>query len=413
MCQTWKILIQCFLTRRSHFFTVEAYISLWSSCSWFRIIALMPNRRSRSPTQMEHLEFQDTVHQICSSNGFDSNKILSRLKRYSPNDFLCGPEYLRKPDQIPTKIWSKLCEHFHAAVYRPYHRQMSNPITNIVHHKQKPEIFIPNKVTERIIRSKLISENISTARRLYQYLNWTMRISKMAQTNVVMEGRSGRRLLLINVELHDQRGQELYAICIPNDMVTPDAPSWKLRYLLTGNELTNLLGVGHKTLPRGVRAVSTQFENYRKMGYGATVCPDSMALSVLKAEICKTDSRRKPIRYAHLKCVRTGNGKKRRIRKSQKKHRKSEEKVFRVVLSELHEAVRRALRDDAVELVPIVTILSTLDKQRGVKIEDFRYEQCVTVYVSALKYIADQSRTLFWKLSSGLLFSEHVLSLFF
>ena len=214
-------------------------------------------------------ELQQRVRFLCATNGIEGshvNHIIQQLKRHSADDFICG-EYLQKPHQIPDIIWSKLCEHFHARVYRPFQRQNIDPDTIIVHHKQKQDIFIPNNLTGHIIGAKLIAEEIPSARRLYQYLNWKMRISKMAQTTAYMKGQGGRRLLLINVELHDQRGHELYALCTPNDMVLPKSPSWKLRYLLTGNELTDLLGVDYKVLPRGVRAVSAQFENYRKSGY--------------------------------------------------------------------------------------------------------------------------------------------------
>ena len=107
-------------------------------------------------------------------------------------------------------------------------------------------------------------------------------------------------------------------------------------------------------------------------------------MKALKTEIYKKDCRRKPIRYAHLKCVRTGNGKKRRIKKDQ-------ENILKVGLTDIRAAVHRGLRDDAVELVPIVTILSTLDKQRGVKIEDFRYD---------LSVVAMTGDTHFWCIST-------------
>ena len=35
----------------------------------------------------------------------------------------------------------------------------------------------------------------------------------------VMKGRNGLRLLLIDTELHDRSGQNLYALCSPNDIL--------------------------------------------------------------------------------------------------------------------------------------------------------------------------------------------------
>ena len=54
-------------------------------------------------------------------------------------------------------------------------------------------------------------------------MNWTIRISKVAEAVVVLKGRSGGKVLLIDTELHDHRGQELYALCIPNDVVSSNA----------------------------------------------------------------------------------------------------------------------------------------------------------------------------------------------
>ena len=57
-------------------------------------------------------------------------------------------------------------------------------------------------------------------------MNWTIRISKVTEAVVVLKGRSGGKVLLIDTELHDHRGQELYALCIPNDVVSSKAQKW-------------------------------------------------------------------------------------------------------------------------------------------------------------------------------------------
>ena len=101
-------------------------------------------------------------------------------------------------------------------------------------------VFIDNKLTERLVASRVIAEQISTPRRLYQYLNWTMRLNKMAQSTLTMEGRNGYRVLLIDVELHDRYGRGLYALCILNDK---DAPKWQLAALMPPIELFKYLGL--------------------------------------------------------------------------------------------------------------------------------------------------------------------------
>lgn len=92
--------------------------------------------------------------------------------------------------------------------------------------KEKSPVFVARKSTERLVAEQLMVEGFSTAQRLYQYLNWTMRINKVSRTMNLLEGRSGERVLLINTELHDRRRRELYALCIPNDVISPKAQKW-------------------------------------------------------------------------------------------------------------------------------------------------------------------------------------------
>ncbi len=92
--------------------------------------------------------------------------------------------------------------------------------------------MISSKVTAQLVKSGLISERFSSAQRLYQYLNWTTRISAVAGCMAVMEGRNGRRMLLVNTELHDQSGHTLYALSSLNDVVTHRTQKW-YRYTLS------------------------------------------------------------------------------------------------------------------------------------------------------------------------------------
>ena len=300
--------------------------------------------------------FLRTIHDLIDNTGDDPAQIVPFFKPYSSSDFIFGAPVPTNPN-IPQRIWTAVCAQYNMFLQRPYTRylQIEQPMT----FKQRSDVFITNKVTVQLVQNKYIREHFPSAQRLYQYLNWTMRMNKMARTDMMMEGQDGRRVLLIDIELHDQRGQELYALCTPNDMVTPESQQWQLAHLLTANAITNLLGVDYRALPRGARAVSSQFENHREL------MRDPMGLKQLKKQISKLDSRRKPIRYAHLKCVQTG-----------KRRRKQKDlaKVMRVTLTTFHNAIRQALVDEAVDLVPIVSITSRLIKGKKEKFEDFRFE---------------------------------------
>merc|ERR1719385_180399 len=92
-----------------------------------------------------------------------------------------------------------------------------------------------------------------------------------SQTMVILEGRNEGRFLLFNTELHDKRGQRLYALSTPNDVISTNTQRWQLADLLNANELARLLGIDPKSefanqcLPVGVRESSPQFEEYRMM----------------------------------------------------------------------------------------------------------------------------------------------------
>jgi len=143
---------------------------------------------------------------------------------------------------------------------------------------------------------------------------------------------------------------------------------WQLVGLLTASELINSLGVDSRSLPRGVKATSSQFAYYR----------DLMATSNLKAQKVKLrqwDARRKPIRYAHLRCIETGRSK-----------GNKESKVMTVSLSTFYESVRVAMMDDSIQLIPLVSIISKkipLRRGKKVKAEDFSVDYLLPVQVDS------------------------------
>ena len=317
------------------------------------------NQRStgRSSRRQTFNKFLQTVRFITECEGYDPNEIVPLFRHYTSAQFVYASPALREWNQIPKTIWQRVCNHFNAYHQAPYHHL--NIVSEPTMFKEKSMVFINGKVTARLIRSQLIREDILTARRLYQYLNWTMRISKVAQTMTMMEGRNGGKVLLFDVELHDERGEGLYALCVPNDVMSPNAQQWQLADLLAGPQLTTLLGIDSRALPRGVRTASSQFEQFRMM-------ESAEDMDRLKTEIMAIDDRLNRLRYYRLKCIRTGNGKK-------SKKWADEESVLKVNLSTFYEKVQDALMDENVDLIPIVSIVSRRNKDLMEKEEDFRY----------------------------------------
>jgi len=336
------------------------------------------NQRSNGCSTGRSLRFNSflqTVSRIAHSEGHDPQYIIPMFRNLSSAHFLCGPPTSLNNDlmqSMPWGIWQKVCAHFSAAAQFPYYRQSVN--NKSVGFKEKSDVFISSKTTEQFVRSGFLMEQFDSARRLYQYLNWTLRISKVAQTVALLEGRNGGRMLVINVELHDRNGNALYALCPPNDVTTHRAQNWQLAALLNAAEVVALLGVSAQSLPLGVRAVSAQYAAHRELTASSSV-------HRLKAHLRDIDGERKAIRYAHLKCIQTGSG--------QKAKRKEcpEEEVLTIGLSTFYQAVRSALDRDDVELIPIVSIVSRKKRERShrrPKHEDFSVDYLLPVQVGTV-----------------------------
>ena len=174
---------------------------------------------------------------------------------------------------------------------------------------------------------------------------------------MVMEGRNGRKVLLFDVELYDPRGQRLYALCTPNISPKPNAQPWCLGALLTADMITKWIDIEYQMLPRGVRAVSSHFEQYRKMKGN---------LKSIKREILENDANQNGNRYGHLRCIRP-------------KHSKdSAVKVLNVRFSVFYEIVQSALKDENVDLIPIVSIVSKKSDDSDTNLLDFRFDSVTT-----------------------------------
>lgn len=291
-------------------------------------ICLIIKMESKS-TSSSHIEtaFLAVANRIIKSEGHDSSYIVPHLKTIQPDELVHSPA----PPMIRRPIWQKLIEFYNIYKERSYQRQnapiLSSTGVSSTCLSSTANVFINGKLTTKLFQNKSIREGFESKKRLFQYLNWTLKINQMAQTMTVMEGRNGGRVMVFDVELHDQRQQRLYALC------TVDHMKWQLLDLVTASELTILLGIKQQSLPRGVRAVSSQFEQYRLNSMKSN-------LKDLKRRILSVDQRQ---RMKHLKCPRTGNS------------ASAPDKVLTVKLSMFRGAVRKALMDENVNLIPIVS----------------------------------------------------------
>jgi len=247
--------------------------------------------------------------------------------------------------------------------------------------RDQPLVFITHKLTSRLIDDDQILEPIPCPRRLYQYLNWTIKINKMAGTDLVLESGKGRRVMVIDVELHNPRRQRLYALSVANNnfvrrtkVLSFRSEPWNLLSLLTASELTHLLDINAQCLPRGVRAGSVQFQQYR------SIWSTEGDLKGVKAQILRMDEGGNMVPYSRLKCIRAGNGKMSR--------KQSEERVLELELTPFYDAVQSALKNKNVDLVPIVSRTSKRaaghdHSHQYDKEEDFSVDYLLPVRVGA------------------------------
>jgi len=309
-----------------------------------------------------------TVASIAAKHGHDPLTVVPLFRQLSSTDFCLGsPEWKTAYVSIPGAVWKDVVDHYNLSTQSPYVRLSADGHPTIF--KEKSPVFVSRKYTEKLVSGGTTMEKFVTAQRLYQYLNWTMRINKVSKTMNLLEGKNGSKVLLINTELHDHERRELYALCIANDVVSPKAQKWQLASLFTASELSKSLGIDYHHFPRGVRASSPQFEQFRAIRASAST---SNPLKALKKQICDRDVKRKMIRYQQLKCVLAGNGR-------NSKRKPCPEKILTVHLSSFYAKVRAALESPHIQLVPMVSIVSRKLYQR--KEEDFSVDYLLPVPV--------------------------------
>jgi len=325
-----------------------------------------PSKLQQNKKGKDLNKFHQAITCFARDEGFEPKRIVPLFKTFSSADFLCGPPSMALDwsHKVPLRVWQRVCEHFNARAQRPY-----QPVELAEHptiFKEKAMVFIASRFTEQCIEDRLIAEHFPTARRLYQFLKWTMRISKVAQAMAKFEGQSGGKIMVIDTELHDQRGQSLYALCTPNDAMAPKSQKWQFAALRTSFQITKLLDIDQRAMPRGVRKSCTQFEGHRAL----QLAP--YGLQRLKAHIAAVDAQRKLVRYCHLKCIQTGSGRK-------GKRNEPTERVLELAISTFYSKVRRALECPHTPLVPMVSIVSKKHGKR--KAEDFSVDYLLPVRI--------------------------------
>jgi len=193
-------------------------------------------------------------------------------------------------------------------------------------------VFISSELTKRLVSEGALLESglRSNARRLYQYLNWTLRMNNFAQTVAIMKCKESE-MLVIDVELHNQIRERLYALCTPNDPSKPEP--WQLVYLQSARELQINLKIDPSCLPRGVRMASTQFEHYRMA---------QVNVNHLKAQILQNGDR--GIQWLRNSRPKYG-----------RKKGQSPAKIKTVKQSSFYAAVSMHLKNPNITLIPIVS----------------------------------------------------------
>ena len=295
---------------------------------------------SRAPKSRNQIldSFDAFVQREARRTARSPNYILPLFSLFSSADFCCGPP--RKPRAVPTDIWRTVCNEYALKRYTPFIP------SNLKIAAEECTVFIPKKLTAQWMEMNLFLEQFQTSQRLYQYLMCTVRMNQIAETVVLMNGRNGRRVLLIDIELHDRRRQKLYALCTPNDKTASNVQKWQIVGILTALKLGKLLCIKIESLPRGVRAVSSTF---------TTVT--GMAPKEMKGEI--KSAMHKSVQFLQMKCIEI----KTRNKKGRERKGKGTSRVLTVDLPTFYEAVQRSFADDAIDVVPIVSMVPAAGKR--------------------------------------------------
>mmetsp|Transcript_50451 Transcript_50451/g.45220 ORF Transcript_50451/g.45220 Transcript_50451/m.45220 type:complete len:782 (+) Transcript_50451:485-2830(+) len=240
-------------------------------------------------------------------------------------------------------------------------------------------VFISPKYTTQIVENNLIcsseSNTLDTPRRLYQYLNWTIRVNKINKYVNCFSTKNKEnnvQFLLINSELHDQNGNVLYMFCIENDIRSEKAQKWQFVKLMTAAELIELVpdcalekiitqftmddDDNHVSVCSVITSIISQFMgNYcdqdRVLPLGARKNGPQFDQLKQKKMITKVDISygMTNTSYLQLKGIQTGYDKKR-----------GNKQILRISLNAFENKIYEAAESDDPrhDLIPIVSILS-------------------------------------------------------
>lgn len=139
--------------------------------------------------------------------------------------------------QLPQYLIDALHEHYDLGRFAPYFSPGA-----VIKKEERIRVFIPNKMTDKLLSDGVILEDFENSNRFYQYLNWTIRISTIAQCLRVLESskQQGHSVLLIHGEIHDTLGRDLYCLCTTNDVLSHKTQKWYdiFHHILTQNAVT-------------------------------------------------------------------------------------------------------------------------------------------------------------------------------
>ena len=180
------------------------------------------------PARMSVNRFHGSMAYLAKKHGYNADDIIAiaSAHHFSTADFCVdrGAAYRDPANYIPEAIVSDLRAKYSLKNNEPF-AKMPSAQQRVAFHTQL-RVYVPDKLTNHLVADDIILEPFDRSQRLYQYLNWTIRISAMAQTIGLLQGQNRCIVMLCHIELHDRRGRDLYALCIQNDVVSPKAQEW-------------------------------------------------------------------------------------------------------------------------------------------------------------------------------------------
>ena len=172
--------------------------------------------------------FLGSIAYLAEKHGYNPDDILASAHHFSSADFCVDKHFNNDPERyLPSTIITDLRARYNLKSNGPFITVPSErSLQKRVASRNQWTVYVPNKFTDQLVADDIILETFDQSQRLYQYLNWTIRISTMARTMALLQGQNKYTVMLCHTELHDRRGRDLYALCIQNDVVSSNAQEW-------------------------------------------------------------------------------------------------------------------------------------------------------------------------------------------